>query len=88
MYFESKKTAPLILGITSIVCSRAMFFFFDDPEGPNLVVVLGMAAIVYFSSLVVYSFKPVRFSFIEPKKLVFVFCIQVLIVVGLYFCLR
>lgn len=65
-----------------------MFVFFDDPEGSNLLVVLGMAAIVYFSSLAVYSFKPVRFSFIGPKKLVLVFCIQLLIVVGLYFCLR
>lgn len=86
--FTSNKTILFILAITAIACSRTTLFFFDDPEGPNLLVVLGMATIVYLLSLAVYAFKPLRFSFIGPKKLVIVFCIQVLIVVGLYFCLR
>lgn len=54
MYFKSKKTSLLILGITSIACSRAMFLFFNDPEGPNLLIVVGFAAVVYSLSLVAY----------------------------------
>ncbi len=37
---NSKKTSLLILGTTSVVCSRVMFSFFNDPEGPNLLVVI------------------------------------------------
>jgi hypothetical protein len=47
MYFKSKKTSLLILGITSIICSRTMFVFFDDPEGPNLLIVFVAALVLY-----------------------------------------
>jgi hypothetical protein len=50
------KASPLVLIITSIVCSRAMFAFFDDPDGPNLLVVMGMAAIVYCASWAMCGF--------------------------------
>lgn len=50
MYPLSKKISLLILFITSLVCSRTMFLFFNDPEGPNLLVVTGVAVIVYFLS--------------------------------------
>jgi len=56
-YFKSNKTLLLILGATSILCSRVMFLLFNDPEGPNLLVVTGMAVIVYFLSLAVYLFS-------------------------------
>lgn len=51
----SKRTQLLILGATSVVCSRIMFWFFDDPEGPNLLVVFVMALIIYLLSLSVHS---------------------------------
>lgn len=57
MYF-SKKTSLFILAITALVCSRAMFFFIDDPEGPNLLIVTVMAAIMYSLSLVTYLYVP------------------------------
>ena len=84
MYFKSKKTSLVILAVTSILCSRTLFYFFNDPEGPNLLVVFGMAAIVYFLSLTAYLFNS---SMTGLKRLVLVIAIQILIVIGLYFCL-
>jgi hypothetical protein len=72
----SKKTSLLILGITSIVFSRAMFLFINDPEGPNLVVVLGMATIVFLLSWAIFK---------GLKKLPAVIVIQIAIVTGFYF---
>lgn len=57
MNLNSKNTQILILGITSIICSRVMFAFFDDPEGPNLLVVIVAAMVLYSLSIVVYSFS-------------------------------
>jgi hypothetical protein len=56
MPFKStpKKLPLLILGIASLVCSRAGFFFIGDPEGPNLLIVVVLAAILYSASLAVY----------------------------------
>lgn len=53
MYFK-KNISVFILGFTSLVCSRAMFAFFDDPEGPNLLIVVVMAVVVFVFSLPVY----------------------------------
>ncbi len=87
MYFTSKKTSLLILAVTSILCSRLLFLFFNDPEGPNLLVVMEMAVIVYFLSLVVYlsNSNP---SITALKRLLLVIFIQILIVTGFYFWLR
>ena len=55
MYFNLRKTSLVILGVTSVVCSRVMFVFFDDPEGPNLLVVMVVALVLYILSLIAYS---------------------------------
>ncbi len=85
MYFKSKNTSLTILGITAVVLSRIMFIFFDDPEGPNLLVVLGMALIIYFLSLITYLLGP---SINGLKKLLLVIFVQIMIVVAFYFCLK
>ena len=85
MYFKSKKTSLIILGLTALVCSRPMFHFFNDPEGPNLLVVTVAAAIVYALSLIPYYFI---FSATGLKRLLMTIVIQIIIVVGLYFSLN
>jgi hypothetical protein len=85
MQFNSKKTLLLLLGTTSVVFSRAMFLFFNDSEGPNLLVVIGIAAAVYFLSLAVYLFYS---SATDLKRLWVAILIQMLLVTGLYFFLR
>ena len=87
MYFKSKKISLLILGVTSILCSRALFAFFDDPEGPNLLVVTVMAAIIYFLSWAVYVRYPSALPFTGLKRLLVVMLVQVVLVTVFYFLL-
>jgi hypothetical protein len=85
MNFKSKKISLVILGVTAFVCSGVMFRLFDDPEGPNLLVVTVMAAILYFLSLAVYVFdSPIS----DTKKLRLALSVQLLVVTFAYFFLR
>ena len=67
MNFKSNKVILLILAIVALVCSRAVFFLINDPEGPNLLVVIGLAAVLYCVFLTVYFLiKRTRHAF--PNK--------------------
>ena len=85
MYFKSKKTSLIILGLTAILCSRGMFALFNDPEGPNLLIVLVGAAIIYFLSLTTYLFN---LSIIGLKRLLLAIATQVIVVIVLYLFLN
>lgn len=82
MYFKSKKTSLIILGITSIACSRLTFYFFKDPEGPNLLIVMVLAAVLYVLSLMAYLFVLSSTGF---KRLTLAISIQIIVATGLYF---
>jgi hypothetical protein len=75
-----------MLGATAIICSRLLFFFFNDPEGPNLLIVMGLAMAVFFLSSAIYIFGPSEIKGL--KRLSAVICIQLLSVIGLYFCVK
>lgn len=85
MYFKSKKVTLIILAITAMLCSRAMFVFIDDPEGPNLLVVTVVALFIYFSSLLSYLF---RLEFTGAQRLLLVVFIQFLIAFFAYLLLK
>ncbi len=85
MLFTSKKISLLTLVVTALIFSRAMFAFFNDPEGPNLLVVTGMAAVIYVISLAAYFSLT---SFVGRKKLLVVILVQLIIAITFYFCLR
>jgi hypothetical protein len=76
----------MLLAATAIICSRMLFFFFNDPEGPNLLIVVGLAIVVYFLSLAAYVFGPSKMK--DIKRLSAGICIQILSVIGLYFCMK
>jgi len=78
-----KKTSLLILAITAIVSSRALFWLFNDPEGPNLLIVLVLAAILYAVSLAAYWFNS---SITGLRRLLLAIAIQIVVVTVLYFC--
>lgn len=97
MYFKSKNFSSLILGVSSLICSRVMFSLFDDPEGPNLLIVVVMALIIYGASLAVYSWNPTLkgvFQFRSPvspqniKSLLVVVSIQILVATVFYLLLK
>ena len=81
----SKTITLLILGITAISLSRLMFFLFDDPEGPNLLVVIGMAAALYLLSLAAY-FSQLQWT--SKKRLFTAVIVQALLAIMLSFILR
>jgi hypothetical protein len=81
MPLKSKRTSLLLLVVTALVCSRALFFFFNDPEGPNLLIVTVLALILYSASFITWRFIPATTA---SKKLFFAICTQLLIVTGLY----
>jgi hypothetical protein len=87
MHFDFKKSSLLILAITAVACSRMMFAFFHDPEGPNLLVVAGMAAVIYLMSSAVYlsNFSPSLTGLKRSSATIF---IQIFIATGFYLGLR
>lgn len=84
MKFISKKTSLIILGLTSLFFTRAMLWFINDPEGPNLLIVTVLAAVIFALTLFVHSRK--LFSSTPPlKKLFLIILVQIGLVTGLYF---
>lgn len=81
MYFKSKKFSFLLLGFSSFVCSRVFFLLLNDPEGPNLLIVLALAGIMFAISLSVYIFNA---SISELRRLLLGVCTQVMAVILLY----
>lgn len=85
MQFTSKKTALFVLGVTATLCSKVLFMAFDDPEGANLLVTVGMALVVFFVSFGAYTQSR---SIAGSKKLLLSIFVQILLTTILYFCLR
>ncbi|MBK0381170.1 hypothetical protein [Mucilaginibacter segetis] len=85
VYFRSKRVSLIILAVTAVVCSRLLFFFFKDPEGPNLFVVGVMALLLFVLAAAVYLLGPLKINGINRLSLVI--GIQVLAAIVLYFCM-
>lgn len=86
LYFKSKKISLLLLAATALSISRMLFFLFNDPEGPNLLIVTVLALVLYTISAVAYLFAPAKIGGIA--RLLTVVGIQLLVVLVLYFCMR
>lgn len=83
MTLNSKKFSLLILAVTALILSRLLFVLFNDPEGPNLLIVVVMAVILYLASLIPHAFRCTTEQG-GQKKLVLGLLIQIVIVVVLY----
>lgn len=57
MSAKQNKIHLSILGATALFLSRLLFWFFDDPEGPNLLVVGIGALVLYLFAVLVYFLK-------------------------------
>jgi hypothetical protein len=87
MHVNFKNSSLLILAITAVACSRAMFPFIQDPDGPNLLVVTAMAAVIYFVSSAVYL-SNVYPSLTGFKRSSATILSQIVIATGFYLGLR
>lgn len=76
----SKKVLLTVLGVTAVLGSRTLFFFFDDPEGPNLLVVMAVACVVYLTSLPVFLSARIP----EQKRFRLAISSQIIVIAGAY----
>lgn len=85
--FSRANRSLLILVVTAFLCSRALFALFADPEGPNLLVVTVMAAILWGVSSAGYlsNFVP---SLAGRKRMLAAIVLQMVVAAGFYFGLR
>lgn len=57
---KPKTKTLLTLGAISLVCSRTIFFFVNDPEGPNLLIVVVLAVIIFIILNSKFMFKFIK----------------------------
>ena len=74
---KSNRIALIISAITSLILSRSVFLFIDDPEGPNLLIVVVMALVIYLLSLSLYLYKPSERTVL--KQTIFLIIFQIII---------
>ncbi len=97
MKLQTRTQSRVVLITTALLCSRSLFYFFEDPEGPNLLVVGVIAAIIYGLSTVLYRYRYfVRGDVtavpgsteVSVSGVVCVIVIQSIATVVLYFCMN
>jgi hypothetical protein len=73
--------------ITALAFSRLVFAVFHDPEGPNLLVVTALAAVIYLVSIAVYlpNIYPSVRGGTRTATAIFV---QILVAAGVYLVMR
>jgi hypothetical protein len=54
IYKKIPRTILVVLAIISLFISRALFTLVDDPEGPNLLIVVVLAVGIFVVECVVY----------------------------------
>ena len=87
MSYLVRNSSLLILAITAFACSRLMFAFFQDPEGPNLLVVTAAAVVILLVSSAIY-FSNACPSLTGFKRSLAAIFIQMIVATGLYLVLR
>lgn len=82
-----KRNSYIILAISAVLLSRLTFVFFDDPEGPNLLVVTMLALVLYSLSYLANSFY-FRTKVKEDNRLLYSIFTQILSAIVLFLFLK
>lgn len=77
----------IFLVILSLLSSRLFFALFDDPEGPNLLIVVVMAVVLFVASIFVSKYSKLK-ELSGLQKFGVHTVMQIIVVLILYFCLR
>lgn len=88
MNLESKRLQSLILIITALICSRTMFVSFNDPEGPNLLVIAVGAVVICAASWIANRFVPAISRSKGIAKILLMIAVQAVVTTILYFVLK
>lgn len=93
---NSPKLSLLILGIAALLFARTTLLAFDDPEGPNLLIVVVLTGLAYFLSLAIYLYNPVAKRAVSDlsltsatglKNSLLIVLVQIVILAIFYVCL-
>jgi hypothetical protein len=84
---RSELRSLVILAGTATLLSRTVLMALADPEGPNLIVVLGLAGVIYLPSLLPYQLRSVR-TIPGRRRLLFASIIQMSFAASLWLLLR
>lgn len=87
MNFSSSNISLLTLGITSLALSRGMLYLFSDPEGPNLLIVVVFALVLFGVSLGVNYFHSGTFAVKGKTRVLIGIVVQIIAASILYFSL-
>lgn len=82
----SSHISLIVRGGSALVLSRMFFVFINDPEGPNLLVVVVLAAVLFVVSLAAYA-RSAFPALSDVKRLLFAVFIQIVMVAALVFWL-
>jgi hypothetical protein len=78
----------LILVVTAMNLSRGIFYLFNDPEGPNLLIVSVFAAIIFAVSLGGNYFHSGTFAIKGTTRIIIAIVVQIIAAAILYFFLK
>lgn len=85
----STKHIPfLVLVVTAFSLSRGMFALFNDPEGPNLLIVTVLAAIILGMSLAFNYFYSSTMAITSYTRLAVALFVQIVTVSVVYLLLK
>jgi len=83
MQLKPKTVSLLILAATALACSATVLHSFRDPEGPNPLIIVGLAAIIYLLSLAFYLPRIVP-TLAGPSRVLAAIIVQLVVAVGVY----
>ena len=84
----SKQLPVLILIVSAFLLSGVMLRLFNDPEGPNLLIVAVFAAVIFCASLVGNYFHSGTFAIHGRTRIIIAAVVQFLTASILYFFLK
>ena len=87
MRLNFRNGSLLVLALTALPCSRMVFALINDPEGPNLLVVVVLAAVIWLISLAAYLSRVLP-SLTGAARSLAAIVVQLFLATGFYLALR
>lgn len=88
MTFNSKYISFVILIVSALTLSRGILFLFNDPEGPNLLIVGVFAGIIFGVSIMMNYFHSGTLVVKGTTRMVISIATQIVVAATLYFFLK
>lgn len=88
MNFNSTKISSFVLGVTALVLSSTVLHSFNDPEGPNLLIIGVFGAVIFGVSLVINYFHSGTLAVQGSTRLTVAIVVEIVFAGVMYFLFR